>query len=64
MTKQGIVTSKSNGKCRALINDLNYETGLMPIAKHIDYETLNVDDIVVVVFFDTQQTQGAVIAKL
>jgi hypothetical protein len=64
MTKQGIVTSKSNGKCRVLIKDLNYETGLLPIATHIDYETLNIDDNVVIAFFNTQQTQGAVIAKI
>lgn len=64
MIKKGTVTSKSNGKCRVLIRDLNYETGLLTIAAHVDYATLNVDDTVVVAFFDTQQTQGAVIAKI
>lgn len=64
MIKKGTVTSKSNGKCRVLIRDLNYETGLLTIATHVDYATLNVDDTVVVAFFNTQQTQGAVIAKI
>lgn len=64
MIKKGIVTSKSNGKCRVLIQDLNYETGLLTIAEHINYETLDVDDTVVIAFFNTQQTQGAVIAKI
>lgn len=64
MVKKGTVTSKSNGKCRVLIRDLNYETGLLTIATHVDYATLNVDDTVVVAFFNTQQTQGAVIAKI
>lgn len=64
MIKKGTVTSKSNGKCRVLIRDLNYETGLLTIATHVDYATLSVDDTVVVAFFNTQQTQGAVIAKI
>jgi len=64
MIKRGTVTSKNNNKCRVLIKDLNYETGLLPIATHIDYNTLNIDDNVVVVFFNTKQTQGAVIAKI
>lgn len=64
MIKQGVITSKSNGKCRVLIRDLNYETGQLPVAAHIAYKDLNIDDTVVVAFFNTQQTQGAVIAKI
>lgn len=64
MIKEGNVTSKNNGKCRVLINDLNYETGQLPIAEHIDYDTLHIDDKVVVAFLNFQQTKGAVIAKI
>jgi|GEM_PF-5155553 len=64
MVKKGVVTSKANNKCRVLIKDLNYETGLLDLAAQISYEELTIDDTVIVAFFDEQQIQGAVISKL
>lgn len=62
MILKGIVSSIESNKCKVYIQEKNYLTGLIPLAKHI--ETVSVNETVVVAFYDNTLLDGVVIAKL
>lgn len=62
MILKGEVSSYENNKFKVYFPDIDYVSDLLEVANHIS--GLNVKDTVIVAFYDSSMSEGAIIAKI